>query len=235
MSARKVEQIYVDLDVVLDARLGTLARISEDTAERILNAGYHTRETDSFEGVDMDLYRDLYAKRDSVTLSKSVCSGAVPLLRHLAGELTKQAIGRPYHEGMRVVVNTHPYVLTSAETDEIGAAIAAWMQGLAEVTTLSCQPKDLTPSHCKSNFAMMLVYDFEAWMECHAKAFETTRLPEVTMFAPALYAQKPTDEELAKTVKEAAHPLRAIEWLASPIIDLKLIDVKYFSIITTRT
>jgi hypothetical protein len=225
--------VYVELDVLLDTRLGTIARISEDAAIKTLENGYHTREIDMFEFVDTEAFKTLYAQRDSSTLSKSMCSGAIELIRDLVGLLSEQAQLTPYHSGARVVVNTYPYSLSAEEQSEIGKAIAVWMNGLALVELVDLKPEELTPNHCKSNFAMMLMYEYEHWMEMHTEAFRTTQLPEVKLLVPMLYFKaRPSAEELAQCIKEAAHPMHALEIQASPLIGLQMTDVKYFSVLT---
>ncbi len=228
--------IYVELDVLLDTRLGTIARLNEDAAVKTLQSGYHARELDSFEFVDMNEFSALYAQRDGFTLSKSMLTGAVDFLRDVTAALAEQARSRPYHSGGKLVVNTHPYTrtLSSDELDEIGRAIAARMDGHAPVELVDISPESLTPYHCKQSYAMMMVYDFGAWMEMHSDAFRTTRLPEVTMFSPRLYHERPREDELQIVTKEIMHPAQAIEMMASPIISLKLMDVKNFSVVTTK-
>jgi hypothetical protein len=231
-----LQTLYVELDVLLDTRLGTIARLSEDAAVKTLQNGYHRRDTDHFEFVNMDDYKALYAQRDGDTLSMSMLSGAAEFLQNLSAFLADQAIGRPFHDGGKIVVNTHPYTrtLSSEELDEIGRAIAARMLGLAPVELVDISPESLTPIHCKHNYAMMMVYDFGAWMEMHSEAFKTTRLPEVTMFSPRLYEKRPREDELQKTIKEIMHPVQAMEMIASPIISLKLMDVAHFSVIANK-
>ena len=81
----------------------------------------------------------------------------------------------------------------------------------------------------------MIIYDHPEWMNTHAEAFKKTLLPEVTLFAPAIYFNPPpTKEEVMKHIQELMHPMEALEKLASPIIDLKLIDVKYFSVVERK-
>lgn len=232
MSKRKLDEIYVDLDVLLDTRLGTLARLSKDAAEQTLLNDYHKRTQDIFEGVDMAEYKALYAKRDQVTLEHSLVTGAVPLLRQLVTSIVEQSISNPLHGGVEIVVNLHPYVLTSEEADEIRLVIATWVQGLAKVSTTVLHPEDLTPTHCKARFAMMLLYNVGSWLELHHREFATVQIPEITVFSPALYEVQPTETELVENTKEATHPFQAFEWIASPLITLNLIDVKYFSVIT---
>ena len=229
--------IYVELDVLLDTRLGTIARLDDDAALKTLQSGgYHAREIDSFDFVDMNEYKALYAQRDADTLSKSMLTGAIPFLRDVTAALAEQAQIRPYHNGGKLVVNTHPYTstLSSGELDEIGRAIAARMHGHAPVELVDISPESLTPYHCKQSYAMMMVYDFGAWMEMHSDAFRTTRLPEVTLFSPRLYNERPREDELQIVTKELMHPMKAVELMASPIISLKLMDIKHFSVVTTK-
>jgi len=234
--SKRLETIYIELDALLDTRLGTISQIDSNLASSVLLSGkYHTREDDVFEGVDVTEYKEMYSKRDTLTLANSLVTDAIFLLKHLVGVLTEQAIQRPYHEGCQIVVNYFPYNLDHAEREEIAKAVTAWVQSLAPVELVRIPPKDLTPDYCKKSYALMIAYEYEDWMNIHAEAFKQTRLPEVTMFVPALYFnKKPTPEELEKTIKTAAHPLRAIEMLASPLIGLRLIDVSNFSIVSNK-
>lgn len=235
-SATKLEAVYVELDVLLDTRLGTLAQHwGDEVVVKVLTSGYHTRKSDTFVGVDKDEYLTRYRNRDTTTLQHSIVSNAATLLQRLVGALTEQAIVRPYHDGARIVVNTFPYDLSSDERDEIGKAIAVWTHNHAPIELVRLHPKDLTPVHCKSNYSMMLVYEHEEWMNMHAQAFEHCQLPQVTMHAPAIYfAAERSAEELEKITREAAHPFHAMELLASPLINLQLIDVSNFSILRNQ-
>ena len=232
--SKNLQAVYVELDVLLDTRLGTLARMSQEMADRILmEGGYHARKADVFADVDMEEFRKLYMARDVLTLQHSTLTGAISMVKRLVDVLADQAIERPYHDGAKIVVNYYPYQLTGEEKDELVRVIQAWIDSTATTTVelVSIATKDLTPRHCKSSYAMMMIYDHETWMNTHAAAFEQHRLPEVTMFSPAIYVTVPTAEELEKTVQEAAEPFEALKMLASPIIHLNFIDVKFFSIL----
>jgi hypothetical protein len=235
-SQEKRESIYVELDVLLDTRLGTLALIDDQVAASVIASGnYHTRKNDIFEGVDKEVFDEAYRNRDETTLKKSVLTDAIKVLRQLVVALTEQTIDQPDHEGPKIVVNLYPYKLTAEEQELIGRSMADWIQNETPIELVAIPTKDLTPIYCKTTYSTMLVYDHSQWMNTHAEAFKKTCLPEVIMISPAIYFNAtPSDEELAKTIKEAAHPMRALELLASPIIELKLIDVKYFSILTTN-
>lgn len=231
-AGNKLEGIYVDLDVLLDTRIGTLAKHDDSVAQAVLTDKYYQRTDDYFDGIDRELYLDLYKKRDVETLSLSCVTNAIQLLDHLSKTLNEQAITRPYHDGVQFFVNIYPYSLVNVEIDAIQKAICVWLGNASLVEIINIPPVDLTPSYCKSLFSMMLMYEYEEWMELQTKAFEKTQIPEITLFVPALYFNKtPTDEEIEVAAKDGAHPQMALEMLASPLVELRLIDVKYFSII----
>jgi hypothetical protein len=228
----KLEQLYIELDVILDTRLATLGMISEEAALSALQTNYHTRLDDRFEGVNFEEYKEKYKKRNIYTLHKSLCTDGLRLIRHLTKELAEQAIVRPYHNGPKVIINHYPYKLSEVERDSIGKAVSVWISNIAPVELIYIPPIDLTPAYCKSLYSIMMMYEYEDWLNMHTAAFQTTRLPEVPLLVPAIYFGKtPTKEELDKLIQEAAHPMQSIQALASPLIELTLIDICYFSVI----
>jgi hypothetical protein len=234
--------IYVDLDVLYDTRIGTVARLmGNDVAASVLSAGYHSRMNDNFEGVDVVAYQRLYAARDIETLQRSWMTNSVFLLKEIIGELTKQAITRPYHSGTRLVINTHPYSLTSAEIEALKESIQTWIGDFSELglsyttETICISKKDLTPSYCLENFSAMMMYEYEDWFGLQVKAFMACPTPGITLYAPAIYTvETPSPEELQQSIKNATHPLLAIEAYAAGFIKLDLIGVETFSIVTDQ-
>lgn len=231
MSEHKIETVFVELDALLDTRLGTLAKLGQDLAVAALDGGYFTRMSDKFPGVDPAVFKQAYADRNTETLAYSKPTMLLSVLTQLTTTLSEQAKVRPYHDGTRVVVNTYPYQLTAEEVTEIGKAITVWINSAAPVELTYLSTKDLTPSYCRDHFSVMVVYEYDSWFVTHNEAFKRVRPNEVTMLAPALYFnQEPTEQELEQACAEAMHPLKAVELLASPVIDLKLLDSKYFSL-----
>jgi hypothetical protein len=236
MSQKAVAVVYAELDALLDTRVGTLARLSQDVAAAVLKMGnYHKRESDQFAGVDMKAYRDLYARRDVETLKASRPTKALFLLSALVRYLKEQATVRPYHETTKVVINTFPYKLDRDEEAELGKVIATEISGLAPVELVHMRPQELTPLYIKQqSYSSMLMYEYDEWMSLHF-APETkgvVLLQDVSIFAPAIYfSDKPSDAVIQQTIDIAAHPLQAVEILARSLVGLNLIDVEYFSII----
>jgi len=234
--ASKVDKILVSLDCILDTRIGTLRRIDEELAKRVmLSDTYHTRDVDAFEHITKDAFKEAYAKRDEDTLTLSLLTNMHSLLKHFIGVLLKENLQKPYYDGVEIVVNLYPYMLSKDVQDEIRKSISVLVNELAEVTLIDYGLDQLSPYHCKSNYRMMIMYDYNEWLNYNAALFAGTQMPEVSLFVPALYfAEKPTDEKLKELCKDNAHPFEAIEMITAPLIDISLIDVSHFSIINTK-
>ncbi len=244
--ANKVEGILVDLDSLLDTRLGTLSGISPDLARQALTApGYLTRTTDTFVGVEEAVYKAAYAQRDIQTLKQSVMTGIVSYLRSILKQLKDQAVTQPTHDAIRVDVNVFPYDPSPDELAVLhevllyrltgGMATEAQEFDLVTVDIVNYSPESLTPAHCKANYGALVMYDPWNWLNLHSEAFpdRTKRLPEVILYAPRLYSNRePNEKELSDLKMELRNipdPFTSLEMAISPIVGLTLIDVVHFS------
>lgn len=228
-----VETLGCDLDCIVDTRMGTIARLDPKLAKVLLENGYRERIIDVFEGLDMVAYRELYARRDQVTLSRSFQTGVFTLLRDIVKELVGQTVKRPYHDGVRLIVNYWPYRLTPQEVAAYQANIFQGLGRICQVFLRSISPTEMSPRYVKNNYSLLITYDYDSWMSLHAKGFEKIRCPQVALFAPAMFFKDelPDPDALGELRNENMHPFRAVEAGASPLIELSLLDVSYFSVV----
>jgi hypothetical protein len=234
---KKIETLMFELDALLDTRLGTIRKMGVEHAERVLTQQYLTREIDEFDGISSSAFKELYKKRDVETLKFSTITALVPQLKDLTTFLSEMAITRPYFDGVQIAVNVWPYKLSAEERKDLGDSVSAWTGGLVPVTLINIKPEALTPQLVKTQFAMMFMYDYGSWMEMHSEAFNETRhrCAEIHLVAPAMYFnEKPDEKTLKELIREAAHPFQAAMMLASPLVGLELIDVKYFSVVAPQ-
>jgi hypothetical protein len=232
--------IYVPLDVLLDTRIGTIAKLGgDDLVLKVLTGNYHHRMDDKFPGVDVDAYNALYANRDVETLALSTLTEVLLLLRKIVTSLMKQALTRPFHEGVRIVVNTYPYSLSEEDTAQLLEVIALKMEEFTtvgipfKVETTHLSDAELTPDHCKSNYSGMLMYDYENWLSTQQQAIMKKPMTEVTLYAPAIYhVQTPTEEQLNELKTQFEwNPFEAIEKAVSGGVSLQLLPIELFSVV----
>lgn len=234
--------VYVDMDVLLDTRLGTVMKLhGAQVVNAILESGYHDRKDDNFPGVNVEAFKALYAARDLEIVALSAMTNIVSLLQEIIPKLIQQAMKRPFHNGVRIVVNTHPYQLSKDDTAEIVAIVAYHLRNFTELEipvrfeSVTLTDAELTPQYCMSNFSTMLMYDVNNWLSAQQHALLTNPIPKVTFIAPALFTvHTPTDEEfeeLRKQLDWGPTPFHYMEKAVKPTINLKLMSPGLFSVV----
>jgi hypothetical protein len=206
---------------------------------QVLSGNYHSRKDDKFPGVNVEAYKSMYANRDVETLALSTLTQVMPLLERMVTSLMKQAIVRPFHEGVRIVVNTYPYRLTEEDQQEVMEILAIKMRGFSQVEipfqleTVFQSDSELTPEYCISNFSAMLMYDYENWLATQQQALLRQPIPQVTLYAPAIYhVQTPTDEQVRDMKLQFGWtPLEGLEKAVRGGVFLELMPIELFSII----
>lgn len=252
--ATKVEGIYVPLDVLLDTRLGTVAKhYGDDVVVEVLEQGYHSREDDKYPAVlkvleaqaqetgtpvDLDTFKRLYSARDVETLKLSTLTNAVELIAKTIIAILEQAIESPYTTAFKLTVNSYPYDLTPEEMTQISAVIAVRLEDLVragvpiEIETISMPLSALTPSYCKNRFAAMLMYEYAEWVDLQHVGLRKLPIPEISLLTPAIYHEKtPTMTELRESIEQLSHPMHVVYEALKPYVRLELIDVSYFSLV----
>lgn len=224
------QKILVELDCLLDTRIGTVAMISDDLATAVLDNDYHERDEDKFEGVDPEQFKTLYANRNVDTLKHSTITCFMPLLRHLCTLIHEEALSRPYHSGPEVVINIYPYFMMNDVADAISIAVKKWVGIMTPVKVVRIEPKELTPRACK-DYSLLVMYNPTEWFNIQLEELLKSHLRDVALYIPQMYHNKTeTDEEIKKIEEEAVHPFVALELFMKPLIDVTLIDVTYFSL-----
>lgn len=231
--------LYFDLDSLYDTRLGTLDLIDSRVAKIALVNGYDKRQQDKFPFVDKKTFRDLYKLRDKEVLDRSMPT-RIPLL---IGNFIKDSVNRvtssPYKGEINVYLNVYPFKLSQTLAKQMLEPLAELTGHFAHVHILNLPPEKIDLRFCREHFSLMVMYDFEDWLEIHTKneQFKTIPIPDITLFVPELYLTEkvPTVEELRVMVRESMHPFRALERMAKNLIDLNMISIdNYCALIDPR-
>lgn len=228
-SASKKQGIYIALDALLDTRLATIYQHHSDKMTDILNSNYFTREIDEFKGIDKVSFKELYAKRNKLTLKDAMITRCVIMLKEIVKLMLQQAVTSPFHTGPKVFLNTYPYILEKDEEAVIVAALVKITNGIADIQIVHMTPQELTPTFLKENLAVLFMYEYGNWLDAQAENFKKKPCPEINLIVPSIYFDRvPTREELEEAIEKQMHPFKAIEFLSSVMIGLKLHDVELF-------
>ena len=230
---KTVARVMVMLDCLLDTRLGTLAKIDQKRAAKVLESGtYHTRESDIFPGFTKEEFDKAYAERDVETLEYSTLTECVRAINNIVKQLRTQSTTHHYQDSVEIVVNCYPYQLDKETLDDMGVAIAKWINFAHSVKLVYIPYEQLTPSYVDAQYGGMFIYDYDNWWNHHVNAFRTKLIPHVHLWSPSIWFKEPPSEEELLEYKRAKlpHPMQAIELLAGVCITLQLLDIRFFSI-----
>lgn len=227
------EDIYLDLDAILDTRLGTLAALGNEHAVAALNSGrYHKRMIDEYDGVAKHVFKEAYAKRDIDTLKRSVLTNMVFFLRRLIKDSLLSAVIQQRIEKMCFTLNVYPYDFSDPGLVEmLIGCLRFHTYSTASVRVVSIPDEELTPEFCAENFQIMIRYQWVEWVDKHKAFFEKKGIPAVTLVVPEIfYDTVPTQDDIDRLDLKKQNPFRMTESITAALFRLKHMPVSLFSI-----
>lgn len=227
------EDIYLDLDVILDTRLGTLATLGDEHAVSALNSGvYHKRGIDEYVGITIEAFKAAYAKRDIDTLKRSVLTNMVFFLRRLIKDSLLTAVIQQKVEKMCFTINVYPYDFSDPDLVEmLIGCIRFHTYSASSVRIVSIPNEDLTPEFCVQSFQIMIRYDWVSWIDKHREFFEKKGIPGMTVIVPEIfYDAIPDQDDIDRLDLKKKNPFRMTETITAPLFRLKHMPISLFSI-----
>ena len=214
------KRILIDLDAILDTRLGIINKLQPELLERVAESSeYRLRKKDSFDwvpGLQSSKLIDAWNKRDSELLPYSTMSllMAVELTNHLL-EWDEITMGNsPKVSKVTLLVNMYPYNdLPDEVKDKICYAIALRLgvTDPSDVKAVTWDTESISLKELEKNSVVSyFVYDFDNWVshlypddeniDYEKTGFETYQ--DLSVIAPKLY----TDTKDLDEVLNESHP-----------------------------
>lgn len=192
--------ILVELDSLLDTRMGTLLQLDLDYAkEQLATQAYFTRLSDEFSSpqFSQEEFKARYRWRNQETLRLSMRTPVLSRLHEMVLELEVMAINTPFVERVAIEVNCYPYKLDPAVIDAFLQSIACFVGPTAELSMVSYKPEDLTPQAIKAQgWSGLIFYEFDHWFTLHAEKLSQCDIHDVVFIVPALYVKVPPADQL---------------------------------------
>lgn len=242
--------IMIDIDVLFDTRLGTLAFLYPDKVESLLAKGFRGRLHDNFDlldsSIDMNQYNTIYNNRDkSVIAISRITNFMCPLLeivKEYEWEMTYETEGC---NDVDLVVNTFPYELEDAEVHQLMVGLREQLGFMIDIKFTRRDPKTFNiASLCYQGFTQYVMYHFNDWVAHHYSDEEKIKgargRPDFIIIAPKLYSdyrKLSGDDELKSVLaslsggngEEAGFELTTIAF--APHFNLVYMDTTMMSLI----
>lgn len=228
------QRILVELDAVLDTRLGVLMQMG--VGEQALALNYRQRRSDRWNElgltVDQAEFDRRYAARDIYTLAASRPTNITYLLNQITEYLSKLRLNAPMYETCEVILNTYPYDLDQGVLDEIVVAVGVWVSMECTVTTINLPTEAVTPKWLMENTEGYVLYDFNQWLVLHEDGLKTHRMPRNMVMAPKLYWNETPEEDTVEVDGMGmVNPFAAVELALLEYLGLNFQDPEFFSLI----
>lgn len=182
--------IYVDLDSLLDVRLGTLAVHWPEVFTRCLNDdAYYMRDRDDFTawgGPDREAFRAVYDKRGMDELQCSIMTAIPHLVKDLMLIQERDFEETPHFTEVGMDVNIWPYQMEDWEKEELVNVMMCY-GGLNTVPRIiSRSIQDMEPSFIHSRYKTLIMYDHRNWMAEQQPKLKPMQLHRISFIAPWL-------------------------------------------------
>lgn len=224
-------QYLIDLDTLLDTRLGVLSRLDKDAAVAVAtNPNYWLREHNDWaqltEGrVTNEAFEAAYLARTKADLQASVMSGIFLVLMRLFVDHNRMRTEGQDGQDVALEVNIHPYELEDEELEELTQILRSLFYPDLPLSFCSRPLEELTPQVLRERYNAVVLYDFHRWIKLHGVALSEHRCPAVSLIAPRLYETNPA----RLTQERKQEEVTAFRLLMLDMINIDFIDVEFFS------
>jgi len=235
------QRILIELDCLLDTRLGTLSKLSQQAAANAMNNDLWVRETDDFQTLSNGLvtneaYKTTYALRDVETLARSFLTNIVDYLGNLTRTLQHNATDGIDVKDIYLTINTNRYDLTN---EEIGLMIEGLRPHVALTTQINAVKytiDQLTPGLLNANYDSYILYDFDEWDKRHREQLMKNPMPEFSIVAPRLhFTGKVPDPSDLVSDGQTVDPFRLTQLIFMERLDLEFLPVFFYSVTRPAT
>lgn len=220
--------VYINLDSILDTRLATLFKLDKKLAIDILTnneAGekYFTRHTDRFGNLSPEVFNRFYQKRDNNTILEPIPTMIMPILHSYVGSIIENEAGKI----VVIHLNTYPYDLNKKDTDKIVRAIMAIFNNLVDVEIINKPESEITVKFIHENIGLMVMYNGLKWVEFNMsnRNLLSLNLPDVTMLVPKLFNNnifaKSSIDDVFKDYEKTVQPFIQLLFLSPRVFSVK--------------
>lgn len=223
--------IYIDLDAILDTRLGTIKSLDTGLYNYYINEGkeeYRNRIIDEFKYIPNKVFKYYYKNRTKEILQNSILTPLLYVLNiSIDDMLTKRVLSEKTTKKLTVDINYYPYNLTEDEIEKLRAAVYTQIASkeFVIVNFISMPYEELT-SAAAEKYGVIAMYDAMDWLNVRGlfKDINIT-LPSTHLVLPYLL-QKPIVFKSGESIEKY---FKNIEELFTYYIKLEYNRIELFS------
>lgn len=236
--------ILVDLDCLLDTRVGTLFSLNPEEAQRILGRGFRNRLSDTvsqFSEVISDAaYKEAYENRSQYTLAQSRPTNLnSELIEQLKTMYLKINTPRENLTDYVIVVNLYPYQFSDVDAANLKFTLEEFLGN--DTTVQLC---NWLPSSCRLNYLSMrgitdyITYDIGGWIQMQFGGVtceqDVESHPDISVWGPMFEAHHNAYTTLLSEepdISDKDDPWEFLKVTLAPFVNLHWLEPRSLSLI----
>lgn len=184
---------YVDLDCLLDLRLGVLLLISDEYGYQVsAQEGYYNRASDHFAtpqqgSLDRQLYDKVLQARRGDAIRCAMATKAGGFIRRMLGVTKIAQLESPVKVLTELHINVHGYGLTPQEQEAVSLVYAEdpVYEGVP-VAIVDMSHEQLTCDYVAQHYSALMMYNPAPWIEANRDEFLKNKLVHVALYTPRI-------------------------------------------------
>jgi hypothetical protein len=226
-----IRRILLDIDALLDTRLGLLSQLNSEVATRVVQSNaYWERDYTDWErltrgGVTNAAFEAAWVKRDIETARQSIMTGIIPVLMRVMAEYDQNMRDGVVTDDLALEVNLHPYEFNDEETEELTEILKGVFYQDLTVTFCSRPLEELTPVVLNEHYSAVVLFDFNRWIKHHCLSLGETRCKGLSFIVPRLFEKDPSQLSLERKQEE----IMGFRLWFVELFEVEFIDAEWFS------
>lgn len=226
-----MKHILIDLDSLLDTRLGVLESIDPALTRQVIQSNtYWDREHTDWSVLTQgklsnEDFLACWRDRDNRVLQASMMTAMIPVLGKILADYHRNMKDGVVEVDVGVEVNIWPYGLEYDDLEVIREALHQYLYDDLEVTFCSRPLTELTPQVMHEHYSAVVLFDFQPWIKHHCFNIAKQRCPGLNLIVPKLFESDPSKLSVESKEEEI---IGFRLWLLE-YIDIEFIDAQWFS------
>jgi hypothetical protein len=228
-------QLYIDIQALLDTRLGCLMGLHEEFALFVTKRkDYYTREIDCFTHPEMgelsrELFEETLSKQGPSVLDHSPMTCMVEWVRKWLEYFVVQEVNSPIKGGVNITINTFPFELDSEERIELIETLKVYWGPIFPMSVICVDPQKI--SLINDSHSTYIFYYALDWLKANEQVINGASAFNKTVYLPKINLVRAlTKEERTQLQQEGIDPFDLISEAFKMKLKVEFLPIQLYCI-----
>lgn len=228
--------IYIEIDALLDTRLGTIKHLWPDVySDLMLSGAWWDRRSHDLSLLDprinMEQFNSTFKARPPESIQNARMTGMVMSLFSILDATSQANVFGPHQKELAITIDTKGYAFSEDVKGDMTLALQHYLPVNVQITYIDSGNLPFGYLDNCDAYDCMVIYDLDAWLHANKEDFVKKRSPDLVVITPMLVLGKVPTEEECTTVNGVLNPFASVENQMVGIIAIHYWPVDRFSVL----